>query len=104
MAFNAIPTNLFPGYTYVGTDLIIPLADLPGLDATAAHTTTGDNRRIAQALVEQIFSWYDALAEADRPTKLKVAEDVRAESGVSDIRKVIVQQTLDKTSTLANEV
>lgn len=67
MAFNKAPTALFSGYTSDGTNITIPLADIPGLTAAEAHTSTGDWRNIFLSLCHTVLTHYDSLATADRP-------------------------------------
>ena len=63
------PTDLFPGYTWDGTDLNIPITAISdhGLTATTANATTGDPRAIAYALMARAEEWYADLASDDRP-------------------------------------
>lgn len=107
MPWDPHPSLLFPSYSSDGTDITIPIASLPGLDAAAADDTvsgTGDSRRIAQALADRIHVWYtDDTAEADRPLKFRTASDNRADTDTTRVRKVIIEQTLDITSALADE-
>lgn len=71
MAFNKAPTELFPGYSSDGTNITIPIADLLGLTAANAHTTTGDWRAIMLALCATAYATYEDLADADKPAAFK---------------------------------
>lgn len=67
MAFNKAPTAIFAGYSSDGTDITIPIADITGLTAAEAHATTGDWRNIFLSLCYTVLSYYDSLADADKP-------------------------------------
>ena len=49
--------------------LCIPLASLPDLDGTEANPSSGDIRKIMFAFETAIYNAYEAVAEADRPTR-----------------------------------
>ena len=67
MAFNKAPTALFAGYSSDGTNITIPLANIPGLTAAEADATTVDWRSIFLSMCNTVLTHYDALALADRP-------------------------------------
>lgn len=67
MAVNVSPTAMWSGFAFDGTDLKIPLADLPGLSAADANATTGDYRAVLLAFISLAYAYYTALADADKP-------------------------------------
>lgn len=72
MAFNPAPTVVFAGWSENGTDITLPIAALPELTAGEADAVTGDSRKILFALMERIYQWNIALADADKPAKVTV--------------------------------
>lgn len=84
---NITPAQLFPGLTVDGTDVVIPLADLAGLTAVEADPATGDGREVARVLVNSIVAKIQALATADRPTKMTVTKANPQGIGVDQIRQ-----------------
>jgi hypothetical protein len=71
MAFNGAPTQLFPGYSSDGTNITIPIADIEGLTAAEANSTTGDWREIFYGLCTTVFIHYNGLVAADKPQAFK---------------------------------
>lgn len=67
MAFNKAPTALFAGYSSDGTNITIPIANIIGLTAAEADTTTGDWRSIFLSICHTVLTHYDSLAVADKP-------------------------------------
>jgi hypothetical protein len=67
MAFDKSPSALFPNYSSNGTNITIPLADIEGLTAAEAHTTSGDWRNIFLSICHTALQHYDSLATADKP-------------------------------------
>jgi hypothetical protein len=80
MAFDPIPTALFPGWTEDGTDITLPIADLPELTAAEADAATGDSRKIIYAFLEQFYAWYNGLAIADRPSRITISRGTNVET------------------------
>lgn len=72
MAFDKIPTTWLANWAEDGTDITLPLASLTELTAAEADAATGDIREIMYAILTQIFSVYDALIVADRPTQMVI--------------------------------
>ena len=71
MAFSAVPSTHIAGWSEDGTDITVPIASFPELTADEADGTTGDIRKIAFALADKLYSLYNTLAAADRPTKMQ---------------------------------
>jgi hypothetical protein len=67
MAFNKVPTSMWPSYTSDGTNITIPIAALDGLTAAEANATTGDWRSIMLAFCSTAYRHYSELATADKP-------------------------------------
>lgn len=84
---NITPAQLFPGLTVVGTDVIIPLADLAGLTSVEADPATGDGRELARILVNTIVAKVSALATADKPSKMAVSKSNPQGIGIDQIRQ-----------------
>lgn len=61
------PYLLWPGYSSDGTDIVIPIASIPGLTAAQADSTTGDWRDILQALLLSSRTYMLGLAWSERP-------------------------------------
>ena len=73
MAFDPAPTVVFTGWSEDGTNITLPITSLPELTAIEADAVTGDSRKMIFAILEQLVVWYNALAVADRPSKITVA-------------------------------
>ena len=84
---NITPAQLFPGISVSGTDLIIPLADIAGLTAVEADPATGDGRELARTITDTIVKKVQALAVADRPTKMAVTKANPQGIGVDQVRQ-----------------
>lgn len=70
------PTALFTGLTIANDALVIPLTSLPGLTLTEANATTGDGRELLRIICETVVAKLDAMAAADRPTKMTYGKGV----------------------------
>lgn len=73
MAFDKTPTTWIPNYSFDGTNLIIPLASLPGLQAADANATSGDIREIGLAVNEVLYQGFNALATTDQPKSMRLS-------------------------------
>ncbi len=84
MAFSAVPTACFPNWSEDGTTISVPIATFPELTAAEADAATGDIRKIVYAVCEKIWGWWNALATADRPTKMVLTKSssVDATTGI----------------------
>lgn len=100
MAFNPAPTQLFAGMSEDGTDLTIPIASIPELTAAEADAVTGDLRKVCYAIGERMFEYYNALAVADRPTKLTIAKSVTTNAAAgTQTSQVMIRCITDLPST-----
>lgn len=72
MAFNQAPTSIFPGYASDGTNITIPIADLPALTTVEAHASTGDVREVLRSILLQATTVIAALPTADKPSKMTI--------------------------------
>lgn len=68
--FDDAPTTTIPSYASDGTTISFTIANLTDLTSGEAHATTGDIRKILFRLLDKIFTTWDALDEADQPTKV----------------------------------
>jgi hypothetical protein len=57
------PFLVWPGYSSDGTNITIPIADLPGLSAAEADATTGDWREILQAILRSSWQHEDPIQD-----------------------------------------
>lgn len=67
MAFDATPTEMWAGYSFDGTSITIPIANLNGLTTVEAHAVSGDWREIMLAFISTAHAHYTGLADADKP-------------------------------------
>lgn len=74
MAWSALPTAVFANWSEDGTNITLPIASVPELTAAEADAATGDSRKILYALCERIWSWWNALATADKATKMTITK------------------------------
>lgn len=74
MAFDKTPTAWLASWSEDGTNITVPLATFPELTAAEADAATGDIRKIVFAIIEKLWSAYNAAATADRPTKWTMAK------------------------------
>ena len=70
MPFNPLPQSWLPSLTDNGTVLSLDIADVPELAVTEIDSATGDIRKFIFALCEKFWSKWNALATADRSTKM----------------------------------
>ncbi len=82
-----LPTDIIPNYSSDGTDITIPLTDLPGLEAAEANAATGDGRKVAYELVRAIHSNLQALDDAAKPTQFLTSESTPTGQGPNEVRK-----------------
>lgn len=86
MAFNTVPTSLFPNYSSDGTDITLPLATI-SVTAGEANTTTGDSRAILRRMVDSAYNTIQALPSADRPTKMSITRSNPSVVGANTLRQ-----------------
>lgn len=80
-----LPPAWFTGWTSDGTDITLPISSMPELVATeAAATVTGDIRKVMYAILENMWVKWNAVAIADRPTKMVLTKSssVDAATGI----------------------
>lgn len=89
MAFNPLPQTWFTGLTdgattCLATDMVIPIGTFPELTAPEIDSVTGDVRKFLYAVCEKAWSVWNALATADRPTKMTLTKSssVDATTGI----------------------
>lgn len=85
MAFTKTPTGYFAGWAEDATDITVPIASFPLLTAALADGATGDIRAILYAILDQAFTKWATLPEADRSQKMVLRKDSRTDtvSGVT---------------------
>lgn len=84
---DILPTALFTGWTEDGTDITLPLADLPGLTAAEADAASGDGREIVRIFLNTVFTKIQALPSADRPSKMTITRGNPTGVSASEIRQ-----------------
>jgi hypothetical protein len=67
------PTNWIAGYTSDGTNMVIPIASLPYLDAGQCSAETGDVRQIVFAIQEEIYQKWILIPATNRSDRIGVA-------------------------------
>lgn len=77
--WNPLPQSWFTGLTdgattCLATDMVVPIATFPELDATEIDSVTGDVRKLLYAICEKTWSKWNALLAADRPTKMTITK------------------------------
>ena len=85
---NILPTVPFPGYEFkaaaaavTADSIVIPLTALAGLTSVEANATTGDGRKVCEAIVRESVQNILALAAANRPVSFIVAQNNAAAGG-----------------------
>ena len=71
-AFDASPTNWIAGYTSDGTNMVIPIASLPYLDAGQCSAATGDVRQIVFAMQEAVYQKWLTIPATNRSRRVSV--------------------------------
>ena len=72
MAQDLKPSTWIPSWSENGTAISVPIASFPEMTAAEADADTGDIRKVMFAVCEQIYSEFNDLPVADRPTKMTV--------------------------------
>lgn len=72
------PADLFPGYTSDGTNITIPLAALPGLEASEADASTGNGSEVLRIICESAYQAIEGMDQASRPTQITWSKAVPA--------------------------
>ena len=65
------PQDVFPSYSSDGTNITLPLALFPGLDAAEADATTGNGAELLRNLLEVAYTNIQALDSANQPTQMR---------------------------------
>lgn len=92
MAVSRVPTDWIPNWSEDGTNITVPIASLPELTAAEADAATGDICAILYALLEKLVADWNALAVADRPSKMTIA---RATSVNDETGQITRRYTVD---------
>jgi hypothetical protein len=78
MAASTVPTDYLTGYAYLATGasapangVFIPLTTLVNVDASEAHASTGDIRKIIAAFLEAFNTKY--ALQTEKPVKLSIS-------------------------------
>lgn len=66
------PATWIASWSENGTTVSFPLASVPNLTAADADGVTGDIRKVLYDLCEKLYANYNALAAADKPTKMVI--------------------------------
>jgi len=66
---SVTPQQIFPGFTSDGTSITIPLADLVGLTAAEANSSTGNGMEVLRVIIDRAQTALNALAPSARPTR-----------------------------------
>ncbi|GAB4465529.1 MAG: hypothetical protein OHK0037_20380 [Elainellaceae cyanobacterium] len=89
-----LPGAIFPNYQYLSAaeaapsaGLFIPLNSLPGLTADEADETTGDGRKVAFELSRAMFTNYNALTTAQRPSRFTITRGIPAGIDQTTVRQ-----------------
>lgn len=92
MAFDPNPASWISGWSTSGTSqtagtyVSFPIASVPQLTSSEAQaTSSGDVRKCWFAVIDKMFQTYNALANADRPTKMLIfkSANVNTSTGVT---------------------
>ena len=70
--FSLAPVDFIPGYTSDGTNIIIPISSLLGLDSVESDEITGDWRKIFQSLLLLLHSGIQEIPVSERPKTVDV--------------------------------
>lgn len=77
MAASIVPTDYLTGYAYLASGatapsngIFIPLSTLTSLDASEAHASTGDVRKIVASILDEFKTRYEA--QTEKPTKVTI--------------------------------
>jgi len=87
MAISRIPTAWIASYSSDGTNMTLPIASFSGLTVAEAATADGDICNIVKEILEVIYAAQQALASADRPTKMTVARLTTTDDGTGIVTR-----------------
>lgn len=88
MAWTPVPTTWLSGWSEDATNITVPIATFPELTAAEADATTGDIRKIIFALCEKFWSVWNALATADKATKMNITKSSSVNTSTGIITNV----------------
>lgn len=110
MAFNPLPQSWFTGMTdgstsCSATDMVIPISTFPELTAAEIDSSTGDIRKFLFAFLEKCWAVYNALATADKPSKMTMQKSVSVDTstGVNTNTYIITIKTAVATQEVVSE-
>ena len=86
MAFSKKPTDWVAGISEDGSNLIVPLTSIPGLDAADADATTGDIRKIFLGLCTMMAGAWNTVGSDGQPTKMTIQTSERMD-GEDDVQR-----------------
>ena len=94
MAQNLAPSHWLSGYelTDTNTKISIPIASLPGLDATKANGSTGDIRKVLRALMAALHAAWLAEASADRPKQMTLGRSTSVNESTGETMRTYQAQ------------
>lgn len=92
MAQNLAPSHWIDGYTVADSKLQIPIASLPGLDATEANASTGDIRKVLRALHAALYEAWLGEDAADRPQKMLLARSTTVNDSTGETTRTYQAQ------------
>lgn len=98
MAWNAAPTEFMTGWSEDGTNITVPIASFPEMTAAEADADTGDIRKVLLAMCEQWYSVYNALATADKSTKMVLSRAQTFAAGNEITRSYTMRFTIEPTT------
>lgn len=85
MAQDFSPNAWIGDWSEDGTDITIPIASFPELTAAEADGDTGDIRKVLFAIMVKVQAVYDALAVADRPTRMQMSKSSSVNAAGTEI-------------------
>ena len=72
MAATILPPDWIASWAVVGTDVVFPIASIPEMTAAEAAAADGDMRKVLFAICDKMYEVYNALATANKPTKMTI--------------------------------
>lgn len=86
--WNPLPQIWFENLTDDGTNITVPIATFPELNATELDAATGDIRKVLYAICEKVWSRWNALLSADRPNKMTITKSSSVDTTTGIITNV----------------
>jgi hypothetical protein len=100
MAFTATPSTWLAGWTEDGTNITLPIANLPELTVAEADATTGDIRKIIYAFCEKFHAVNSLIETANKSTRMAITRNVAY--GTDDVITKQYTFTFKVTATAAD--